>query len=210
MLTCLSSGHSRRPPRSTRRFAPLLHLSGVTSVESQQLGARSEAVSASADAAVVEDLHELHGPALFDFARHLGLQDAEAADAVQETLLRLWRELRRGTIIERPPAWAYRTCYRLAMEQHRWRRRLGRLLPRLSPRHEAYAGPEDASDRQAVWLEVDRLPPRQRHAIYLHYAADLPFAEVGEILGISPSAARTHASRGLATLRGQLTIEEIW
>jgi RNA polymerase sigma-70 factor (ECF subfamily) len=181
----------------------------MTSVESDRLSARTEATLASADATVVEELHDVHGRALFDFARHLGLQHEQAADAVQETLLRLWRELRRGTIVERPLAWTYRTCYRLAMEQHRWRRQLGRLLPRLAPRHEAYAGPEESSDRRAVWLEVDRLPPRQRHAIYLHYAADLPFGEVAEVLGISPSAARTHASRGLATLRGQLTIEEI-
>jgi DNA-directed RNA polymerase specialized sigma24 family protein len=29
----------------------------------------------------------------------------EAADAVQEALVRLWRELRRGTTIEAPLAW---------------------------------------------------------------------------------------------------------
>ncbi|HEX6129180.1 MAG TPA: sigma-70 family RNA polymerase sigma factor [Candidatus Limnocylindria bacterium] len=166
-------------------------------------------MAGAADAALVTELHELHGAALFDFARHLGLSDEQAADALQETLLRLWRELQRGTLIEQPLGWAYRTCYRLAMEQHRWRRQLARLLPRLAPDPPAYAGPETDPERAAVWSAVDRLPPRQRHAIYLHYAADLPFAAVAEILDISPSAARTHASRGLATLRGELTIEEI-
>src|SRR3954469_16594789 len=129
-----------------------------------------------ADRAIVTELHESHGAALYDFARHVGLTDSEAADAVQEALLRLWRELGRGTHIETPLGWTYRTCYRLAMSQHRWRRQVGRLLPRLAPTHSAYDGPE-TSDRVSVWAAVDELPPRQRHVVYLHSAADLPFDE---------------------------------
>jgi DNA-directed RNA polymerase specialized sigma24 family protein len=89
--------------------------------------------TADADSAVVTELQKLQGPALFDFARHLGLPDEEAADAVQEALVRLWRELRGGTTVDSPLAWTYRTCYRLAMQHHRWRRQLSRLLPRLAP-----------------------------------------------------------------------------
>lgn len=152
------------------------------------------------DAQLLTDLQADHGSALYDFARHQGLTDEQAADAVQEALLRLWRELRRGISIERPPAWLFRTVYHLAMAQHRWRRQLALLLPRLAPRHAGYAGPE-ASDRLTVWGAVDQLPARQRQALYLHYAADLPFEEIAGILGISASAARTHASRGLATIR---------
>ncbi len=159
------------------------------------------------DRVMVTELHDIHGPALFDFARHLGLSDEQAADALQEAMLRLWRELRRGTAIERPPAWLYRTVYRLAMQHHRWRRRVSLLLPRLAPHRTDYAGPE-ASDRLTVWAAVDGLPPRQRHVLYLHYAADLTFDQIARIVGISPSAARTHASRGIATLRGRLNIEE--
>jgi RNA polymerase sigma-70 factor (ECF subfamily) len=161
----------------------------------------------AADAAMVTELHDAHGAALYDFARHLGLTDEQAADALQEALLRLWRELRRGTFIERPLAWLYRTLYRLAMEQHRWRYRLAMLLPQLAPRRADFAGPE-GSDRITVWGAVDGLPPRQRHVLYLHYAADLTFAEIATVVGISPSATRTHASRGIATLRERLRIEE--
>ena len=160
------------------------------------------------DAGLVTELHELHGSGLVDFARHMGLTDEQAADAVQEAFLRLWRELRRGAVVENPLGWIYRTTYRLAMEQHRWRRQLSRLLPRLAPHRIDYAGPE-SSDRVTVWAAVDGLPPRQRHALYLHYAADMAFDQVAAVIGISPSAARTHASRGLATLRGQLAVEEI-
>jgi RNA polymerase sigma-70 factor (ECF subfamily) len=158
------------------------------------------------DADLLTDLHADYGSALYDFARHQGLTDEQAADAVQEALLRLWRELRRGVTIERPPAWMFRTVYHVAMGQHRWRRQLSLLLPRLAPRRTDYAGPE-ASDRLTVWAAVDGLPARQRQALYLHYAADLPFEEVAGVLGISASAARTHASRGMATLRKDLNRE---
>jgi RNA polymerase sigma-70 factor (ECF subfamily) len=160
------------------------------------------------DAELLVHLQTTHGAALFDFARHQGLADEQAADAVQEALLRLWRELRRGATIEHPPAWLFRTVYHLAMAHHRWRRRLALLLPRLAPRRTDYAGPE-ASDRLTVWAAIDRLPLRQRQALYLHYAADLPFDEIARILGISASAARTHAGRGMATLRRDLTQEVI-
>lgn len=160
------------------------------------------------DADLLVDLQAAHGAALYDFARHQGLTDDQAADAVQEALLRLWRELRRGTVIESPPGWMFRTVYHLAMSQHRWRRQLARLLPRLAPRHIGYAGPE-ASDRLTVWAAVDGLPARQRQVLYLHYAADLPFDDIAGVLGISASAARTHASRGMTALRTALTQEVI-
>jgi RNA polymerase sigma factor (sigma-70 family) len=166
----------------------------------------SHASPVTADAALVTDLHDAHGAALYDFARHLGLSDEQAADALQEAILRLWRELSRGARIERPLAWLYRTVYRLAMEQHRWRHRLSLLLPRLAPTRTAYAGPE-SSDRVTVWAAVDGLPPRQRHVLYLHYVADLTFEQIAGVVGISPSATRTHASRGIATLRERLSTE---
>ncbi|MFL5646481.1 MAG: RNA polymerase sigma factor, partial [Chloroflexota bacterium] len=75
----------------------------------------ADASPVAADAVTVTELHDAHGAALYDFARHLGLNDEQAADALQEAMLRLWRELQRGTLIERPPAWLYRTVYRLAM-----------------------------------------------------------------------------------------------
>lgn len=184
----------------------LAHLWGVTSMQPRALEVVDALGAGATHADLLVDLQAAHGAALYDFARHQGLSDDQAADAVQEALLQLWRELRRGTTIERPPAWMFRTVYHLAMAQHRGRRQLARLLPRVAPRHVGYAGPE-ASDRLTVWAAVDGLPPRQRQVLYLHYAADLPFEEIAGVLGISASAARTHASRGMAALRTELTQE---
>jgi RNA polymerase sigma factor (sigma-70 family) len=161
--------------------------------------------SAGADGlrSAVVSLQAERGAELWGLARHLGLTPEEADDVVQETLLRLWSALRDGQPIDRPDAWAFRTLYRSAMDRHRWRRR-GRLLTErigLQPSHQP--GPDHA-DRLAVWEAVETLPERQRLAIYLRYRADLPFEEIGQILGIAAPSARSHVSRALDALRVQL------
>jgi RNA polymerase sigma factor (sigma-70 family) len=64
----------------------------------------------------------------------------------------------------------------------------------------------DLEDRIAVWAEVDRLPERQRHVLYLRYRADLPFEDIASVLAISASAARSHAAQAMGTLRRRLGV----
>ena len=157
-----------------------------------------------ADEELLVELERRQGQALFGFVRRLGLTDSEAQDVVQEVFLRLWRQLGSGRPMDNPRGWAYRTGYRLAMDQHRIRRRTGALASRL-------IGPSSSArnedDRIALWTEVDRLPARQREVLYLRYRSDLPFDAIGEVLGITSSAARSHATQAMATLRRRLPIE---
>jgi RNA polymerase sigma factor (sigma-70 family) len=153
--------------------------------------------------ATVVSLQADRGAELWGLARHLNLEPEEADDAVQETLLRLWSALRDGQAIERPDAWAFRTLYRLAMDKHRWRRRVRALAERIGAQP-GHTSPYDHADRMAVWDAVESLPERQRLAIYLRYRADLPFEEIGQILGIAAPSARSHVSRALDALRAQL------
>jgi RNA polymerase sigma factor (sigma-70 family) len=156
------------------------------------------------DPRVVVELEARDGQALLGFVRRLGLNDSEAADAVQDVLLRLWIELRRGALIDNPRNWAYRSIYRLAMDQHRLSRRLGALGAFLaSPARQPLV--REVSDRIAVWSEIDRLPMRQRQVFYLRYRSDLAFDEIADVLGITSSAARSHSTQAMATLRKRLT-----
>lgn len=158
---------------------------------------------------VVLGLGDGDAQALFGFVRRLGLADDQADDAVQETFARLLAEQRRGIAIANSRAWAFRSIYRLAMDEYRFRRRLSGLVALLG--HRGGDRPTDATDRIAVWIEVDRLPPRQREVIYLRYRADLSHEEIGQTLGITASAARSHATQAIATLRSRLaaTIEDV-
>lgn len=147
--------------------------------------------------------------ALFGFVRRLGLSDAQADDAVQETHARLLSEFRRGIVVANPRAWAFRTIYRLVVDEYRLRRRIALLAGRLALRRRE---PErDVTDRIAVWSEVDRLSDRQRQVIYLRYRADLAYEEIGQALGITAGAARSHAAQAVERLRAALagSIEDV-
>jgi RNA polymerase sigma-70 factor (ECF subfamily) len=160
----------------------------------------------------VAGLHRDEAQALFGFVRRLGLSDEQADDAVQEVFARLLDQSRRGIAIANSRSWVFKAIYRIAMDQHRLRRRLVGVIESLR-RRDVRPGP-DAADRIAVWHEVDRLPERQRTVIYLRYRADLRYEEIGQVLGISASAARSHSTQATATLRTRLadpndSIEEI-
>jgi RNA polymerase sigma factor (sigma-70 family) len=68
--------------------------------------------------------------------------------------------------------------------------------------------PADSAGADAVWRAVDRLPERQRAAVYLRYRADMAFEQIGLAMGITPVAARSHVSTALARLRRQFGQEE--
>lgn len=155
---------------------------------------------ASTIAELVTAIEHDDGQALFGFALRMGLSTAEADDAVQETLVKIYVELRRGVTILNTRAWAFRACYRVCMDHHRRFRRQSRALERASASMQVVADTSTDLD-SAVWEHVDRLPPRQRQVLYLRYAADMTFEDVGSTLGISASAARSHDTQARAALR---------
>lgn len=163
------------------------------------------------DPSIVEGLYRGRGRELWAFGRRLGLDPEECDDAVQEAHLRLWASLAGGSRIVDPAAWLYRVFYRIAMDRHRLSRQIRDLLDRW-PGRELTVAPVGAAAETidaGVWAAVDRLPSRQRAAVYLHYRADFAFDRVALVMGITPGAARTHASRGIEAVRRHLaTIEE--
>ena len=78
--------------------------------------------------------------------------------------------------------------------------------------HDPSRAPSHAPSIRAVpfdhaWpsgLSAELLTDRQRQVIYLRYQADLAFDEIGAVLGISASAARSHCTFGLSALRKRL------
>ena len=156
---------------------------------------------------VVNDVDVRHGQELFGLARRSGLSDDAAEDAVQDALLRLWLEVRAGVDIIDARAWIFRTLYRIAMDQHRVRRRAEELWDRLA-RRTPHVLDHDEAQRISVWTLVDRLPTRQRQVLYLHYKADMTFEQAAQVMGITASAARSHAT--FASVRLREAIGQDW
>ncbi|GAA3466905.1 sigma-70 family RNA polymerase sigma factor [Nonomuraea roseola] len=61
-----------------------------------------------------------------------------------------------------------------------------------------------AEEHRELLTALDALPRRQREALILRYWLDLSEREIAEAMGVTPGSVKTHASRGLAALRGKL------
>lgn len=59
-------------------------------------------------------------------------------------------------------------------------------------------------ERARVMAALRGLPQRQREVLVLRYYSDLSEAQIAEAMGISTGAVKSHASRGMATLRQRL------
>jgi RNA polymerase sigma factor (sigma-70 family) len=125
----------------------------------------------------------------------VGRQDAD--DCFQETFLsamRAYPRLRRNSNLR---AWVLTIAHRKALDAHRANGR--RPLPVADI-------PDSSTDNgldhdAGLWTEVRRLPGKQRAAVVLRFASDLPHDEIGRVLGCSEDAARRNLHEGLEKLR---------
>src|SRR5262245_23128525 len=121
---------------------------------------------------------------------------AESEDLAQEALARAYLRWRKVAAYDE--AWVARVTTNLAIG--RWRKH-GRVVVGGTAVAAAAAGGADPLDRIELVRILRSLPKRQREAVALRYLADLPEAEVAEVLGCSVGAVKQHTHRGLAALR---------
>lgn len=137
---------------------------------------------------------------------HLGLlsalatrlvDEADADDVVQETLVRAWQ--RRSTFsVDRgtPRAWLVAVLYDRA-RRHRTRAKHEAGTPAATP------APADV-ERLDVERAVAALPRRQREVVTLHYLADLAVDDVAAVLGISAGSVKSALHDARRALRDSL------
>jgi RNA polymerase sigma-70 factor (sigma-E family) len=139
-------------------------------------------------------------PPLLRFAKVLCGDRGLAEDVVQEVLARAYDRWDRISILDQPEIYVRRM---IVNEFLSWRRKWARVIP-FANVPEAEAAPdvsELVTDRDALVAELGKLPRRQRAVIVLRFYGELTDAEIATELGCSTGTVRSHASRGLATLR---------
>ena len=142
----------------------------------------------------------LAGAAIFrlDAAARLILRDPDQAkDAVQETLVRAWRDLPTLRSPDRFEAWLHRLLYRACIDEAR-RLRRHRVDVELT-QIDAPAGDDGVSvtnDRDQLERGFSRLEPEARALIVLHHYLDLPLPEVAIALGIPEDQPRGGVQAG--------------
>jgi RNA polymerase sigma-70 factor (ECF subfamily) len=141
-----------------------------------------------------------------DAAARLILRDPDRAeDAVQETLVRCWRDLPTLRDPDRFEAWLNRLFLNACKDQlrHVRRRSVEVALPETLPT----AVPDAQlafADRDQIERGISRLDPEHRVVIVLHYFLDLPLPDAAAVLGIPLGTAKSRLHRATQALRAAL------
>ena len=143
---------------------------------------------------------------LYAIARRI-LRDGYAAeDAVQDTLVRAWRDLRGLRDRDRFDAWLHRLLIHACADQTRRSRRRGvdvaiDTIDAPDPTDVfARVGDRDEIERAFLQLSVEH-----RAVLVLTHYADLPAAEVATILGIPVGTVYSRLHNGTRAMRASLS-----
>ena len=153
--------------------------------------------------------YDAHERALYAFALGLTRSGTAAEDLVQESYLRLVREVRAGRTPDNLRAWLYRVCANLATSRGRRASVATRYLPFLASR-EVGETPEARHLRLELGVELSAaladLSPDERTALLLS-AAGFHGPEIAEIIGRSHGATRTLLTRTRMKVQTRLSGE---
>lgn len=135
---------------------------------------------------------------------------AESDDALQESWLRVSRA--DVEAVSNLDGWLTTVVARVCLDALKRRRTRREELTPDDPRHETPAvAPGEHPEEEALLADsigvamlilLDALQPAERVAFVLHDMFDVPFDEIGEIVGRTPEAARQLASRARRRVRG--------
>jgi RNA polymerase sigma factor (sigma-70 family) len=136
--------------------------------------------------------------------------DADRAeDAVQATLVSIWRDLGSLRDPDRFEAWTYRLVARHCLTELRRRRRVDiRALAtddRLAARTDEL---RDAEVRDQLEQALRALSPDHRTVVVLHHYVGLPLTEVAEILGVPYGTVGSWLHHALRALRAAVEAGE--
>lgn len=131
---------------------------------------------------------------LLQFLRRKGSAD-DAEDLVQETFVRIYRNLHRYQSKWRFATWAFTIAHRLKLNQRR-RKRPFVDSDVLESARASTPGPEqliaDAESAKRLWDVAESVLSSQQHAaVWLYYVEDLSVKEVAQVLGRSQMMVKT-------------------
>lgn len=126
-----------------------------------------------------------------------GVNDAD--DAWSQTFLSAMRAYPDLPADAHHEAWLVRIAHRTCIDILRSRGRRAVPLGDLPDGRSTVGLPGD--DHAELWEALAALPERQRHTVAYHYLIGLPYAQVADLLGGTPEAARRAAADGIAALR---------
>ncbi len=138
------------------------------------------------------------------------LRDTDAAeDAVQQTLVAIWRDLGSLRDPDRFDAWTYRMVVRYCRTEERRNRRMGVAIVDLSG---SLASARDdvagVAVRDQLGHAFDALSHDHRAVVVLHHLMGLPIGEIAEILGVPYGTVGSRLHHALRAMRAAIEAGE--
>lgn len=146
---------------------------------------------------------------LYRVAHRIVRDGDQADDAVQQTLVAIWRELPRLRDPERFDAWTYRLLVRFCLAESRRLRRLGTTVVDI---HEAVPDGRDAMAGVVLHDELARafrtLSLEHRTVLVLRHYAGLSLAEIAEATGVPYGTVSSRLHHATQAMRAQLVAND--
>ena len=153
---------------------------------------------AAVSAVEIERLYRRRFAAFVGLAAAVTGDPAEAVDVVQDSFAKALRKRRSIRSADSLEPWLWRVVLNTARDRQRGRR--SAVLSAVEPAVTTNGYETDA----AVRALLAQLPERQREAIFLRYYADLDYAAIAAMLGISPGTVAATLNAAHAALRQRI------
>ncbi|VTS07368.1 RNA polymerase sigma factor [Tuwongella immobilis] len=169
------------------------------------------------DASAFAELVERFQHRLVSVLTHLLGTSEEAEDLAQEVFLRIYRIRKKYRPKAKFSTWLFTIANNLASNSRRdrYRRQMVQLPPQdsgpLGPRpeeqllHDRQHQPSQALAAQELAIivrqAIDALNDRQRTAVILNKFEEMPYAEIGEVMGLTTKAVKSLLSRARCRLK---------
>jgi RNA polymerase sigma-70 factor (ECF subfamily) len=141
---------------------------------------------------------------LYSIARLVALDSDVAEDAVQDALVRCWRDLPSLRDVTRFEAWVRRLLLNSVAEQFRSRRRFEATVRVLKVEPTVVDSSDELADRDQLQRAFRALSIEHRSIIVLHHYVGLSVSEAAASLGIPAGTARSRLHYAMEALRAIL------
>lgn len=162
-----------------------------------------------------EAIWRLHADEIYRYTRSMLGNRADAEDATQETLLRLWRSLP-DVQFSKSRAWLYRTARNVCIDH--LRKQATRQTEAFDEENswETQSKPtlDTNLDRESLRERIDQclenLSETQRSVFILYEINELRYREIADALELPMNTVKVYLARARENIRKQLTKEGIW
>ncbi len=171
------------------------------------------------DARALEMLIQRYLTPIYRYALQFSGNADETEDITQETFLKFWKNIAKYKQGEKFSSWLFRIAHNAAIDHIRKRRfmpfsffdrdegnSIADTLEDTEPlSDELFARVESA---RALERYLQKLSPQHRAVLHLHYYEELPFIDIGRILGVPLDTAKSQHRRALFALRKLIPNED--